>query len=84
MLASGRVLPMRTSGRKYKEDRVWGQVFISLAPSLKGQVELDVFLDRMSTPSLKGLHKSLPLDSRLPPFFLSSQGAGYISAATMP
>lgn len=64
---------MRTSGSKCKKDEERGQVFLSLAPSLKGQLELAVLLGRRSTLSLKDLYKSLPLDSRLP-FSLQAKG----------
>lgn len=42
----------------------------------KGQLELAELLGRKSTPSLKGLCKSLPLNSRLHPFLPSGWGMG--------
>lgn len=82
-LTSGWFLPIGSSGRKWKEDGEWGPVFISLAPSLKGHLELAVLLGRRSTPSLNGLYKPVPLDSRLPPFLPSGKG-GNLSAASTP
>lgn len=76
-------IAMRISGRKWKEGGEWGQVFISLTPFLRGYLKL-VLPSRRSTLSLKGLCKSLLLDSRLPPFFPSGQRNVNTSAAIMP
>lgn len=75
---------MGSSGRKWKEGRKCSQVFISLAPFLKGHLNLAMLLSRRFIPSLKGLCKSLPLDSRLSPFLSSGQGNGNISPVTIP